>query len=123
MQLDPDIIGNGIPHMKYYTYYEGYKVIVMTKLGPNLKDVLEKAPNKKFTKKTVLKIAIQAVSNWFLSSKNFRLYERFFIFMNKFEDFRRFPTQKIDKNRRNSHCFAKFFISRWKFSSIYTPES
>lgn len=98
MQLDPDIIGNGIPHMKYYTYYEGYKVIVMTKLGPNLKDVLEKAPNKKFTKKTVLKIAIQAVSNWFLSSKNFRLYERFFIFMNKFEDIRRFSKISNSKN-------------------------
>lgn len=98
MQLDPDIIGNGIPHMKYYTYFEGYKVIVMTKLGPNLKDVLGKAPNRKFTKKTVLKIAIQGVSKWFYSS-NFRFYERFVVFMNEFEDFQRFFKNSNPKSR------------------------
>lgn len=62
LQLDPSIVEHGIPHMKYYTYYEGYKVIVMTKLGWTLEDILRIVPNKKCTKKTVFHIAIQAVS-------------------------------------------------------------
>lgn len=58
---EPGIIEYGIPHLKYYTYYEGYKVIVMTKLGRNLEKLLSKSDNK-FSKRIVFHIAIQCVS-------------------------------------------------------------
>lgn len=59
---DPDVIEFGIPNITYFGDHGGYKVLVMKMLGPTIQDLKEVTKNYKLSGKTLLKIAIQAVS-------------------------------------------------------------
>lgn len=59
--LDPDILNLGIPHIKHYGRFGKYSILVMTKTGPTLEDLIYQKANQKFELPTVVKIAIQGV--------------------------------------------------------------
>lgn len=58
---DPNIIHHGIPHIMYFGIFKKYKVLVVTKTGPTLYQLLYDA-KWKLEIDLVYKIAIYAVS-------------------------------------------------------------
>lgn len=60
--LDPNIILHGIPHLIHFGDFGGYKVLVMTKTGRTLEELLMSTRKRKFKYSTVCKIAMQGVS-------------------------------------------------------------
>lgn len=48
----------------YFGEYGGYSVLIMKMLGPTLPELMQLTGKNKVSKKTVLKIAIQAVSQF-----------------------------------------------------------
>lgn len=61
LPTDPNIVEHGIPHIIHYGDFGQYKVLVMTKTGPDLDDLKYDSPDEKFTFSTICKIAIQGV--------------------------------------------------------------
>lgn len=62
--LEPDIVERGIPHIIHYGDFCEYKVLVMTKAGTDLYELVEEAVHRYFSFTTICKIAIQAVCNY-----------------------------------------------------------
>lgn len=60
--IDPDIIQQGIPHLIHFGDFGGYKVLVITKAGPTLEELLISTKKRKFKYSTICKIAMQGVS-------------------------------------------------------------
>ncbi|XP_055304345.1 casein kinase I-like isoform X3 [Sitodiplosis mosellana] len=58
---DPDVVQHGIPHIIHFGDFGGFKVLVMTKTGPNLYDLAYETDDEKFTFSTICKIAIQSI--------------------------------------------------------------
>lgn len=63
MTIDPDVVQHGIPHIIHFGDFGGYEVLVMTKAGPSLFELLYSTRRGKFSISTVCKIAKQAVSS------------------------------------------------------------
>lgn len=60
--LDSNVTEFGMPNIMYFGDHGGYKVLVIKMLGPTIQDYKINAQQNKLTGKTILKIAIQAVS-------------------------------------------------------------
>lgn len=59
--IDPDIVQHGIPHIMHFGDFAGYKVLVMTKTGPSLYDIVEETDEQAFEFDVICEIAIQSV--------------------------------------------------------------
>lgn len=57
---------HGVPNVLFFGEHGGYKVLVMQMLGPTLKEMKDFSKKQKFSGKTILKIAIQLVSIFFV---------------------------------------------------------
>lgn len=64
--LDPDVMKHGIPNIMHFGEHGGYKILVMQMLGPTLQEMKDLTKQKKLTGKSILKIAIQLVTNLFI---------------------------------------------------------
>lgn len=63
--LEPEIVQHGIPHIIHFGDFAGYKVLVMTKTGPTLLDIVNATDEQKFEFDVISDIAIQSVCHCF----------------------------------------------------------